>query len=75
MLATAVAAGLVATDPRRRRSRVLAGVGALGAGALLLVALGVVVDDDVVGGHPGLPLALLAASRPPSWGPGPPPST
>lgn len=59
VLATAVAAGLVATDPRRRRSRVLAGVGALGAGALLLVALGVAVDDDVVGGHPGLPLALL----------------
>ncbi|SFC29798.1 hypothetical protein SAMN05661030_0599 [Klenkia taihuensis] len=62
VLATAVAAGLVSNDPGRRRCRALAGLGVAATLALLLVVLGVAVDDDVVGGHPGLPLALLGCA-------------
>jgi len=62
VLATAVATGLVSADPGRRRSRVLAGLGAAGTVLLLLVVVGVAVDDDLTGGHPGLPLALLGCA-------------
>ncbi|SCX44656.1 hypothetical protein SAMN03159343_1452 [Klenkia marina] len=62
VLATAVAAALVSADPGRRRSQVLAGLGATGTVVLLLVVLVVSVDDDLAGGHTGLALALGACA-------------